>query len=461
MGIGHGDVISGMARNGADLLVAYFASLKLGAAFTTLNPAYTAVETSRQLAHSGSKALLIEDGLGLDVDLQSQLVLRTHAGSDLLSEGTPLYDLAASFEAAELESGVTENDLALIVYTSGTESTPKGVRIPHRNFLIGTSPAWTMERYVEPDDRFLLLSPMYTMAGIGTVTNLIAVGATIVVTSKSKPETTLEIISRERITNMSQTPTFYRRLIRTPSFARSDLSSLRQAHTYGGPIPTDVVADLTGKAPKLTWATYWGQTELTQLGAIGFFGSVAEIPMQDTRWVGRPVPQLEVRVVGEDGEASEVGELLCRSPAVMAGYHNDQARTEERIHQGWLRTGDIVRVDADLNLFFYDRKKDVIKTGGMNVSSLEVEEAIITLPGINEVAVVGLVDSDWSEVVTAFLVAPDGRLTEDEVENHLRSRLAPYKIPKRFVYLDRLPRDGQGKVLKRALRDGFDGGPPG
>ena len=193
---------------------------------------------------------------------------------------------------------------------------------------------------------------------------------------------------------------------------------------------------------------------MSQLGAIGYYRSPAEIPGNDQRWIGRAVPQVEVRVVDEDDRPTEVGELICRSPAVMEGYHGRPDLTAAVTRGGWLRTGDIVRIDQDMNLFFHDRKKDVIKSGGLNVSSLEVEGVLSRIPGVREVAVVGTPDPVWSEAVTAFIVREDGKPTDEtELMAVARRELAAFKLPKRIHYLPALPRDTQGKVLKRQLRE--------
>lgn len=453
-GIGAGDVVAMMAGNGLDHIVTYYAALKIGAVFTTLNPNLTEFETTRQLESARPRLIVAEERLTRMLAGSVESVIPTRTASDSVIPGSELAAMLGEEEPLADNWRVSEHDLAMIIYTSGTESEPKGVRIPHRNFLIATSPAWTGERYVEHDDRFLLLAPMHTMAGVGTVTNLVSVGATIVLAASTKAAHCLELIGSERITNMSQTPTFYVRLTEHGDFDRADISSLRQAHTYGGVIPLHVTDAMSSRVPKLSWATYWGQTELSQLGAIGYYGSQAEIPGQDPRWIGRAVPQVEVRVVDEADQPTEVGELICRSPAVMEGYHCRPDLTAEVTRGGWLRTGDIVRIDRDMNLFFYDRKKDVIKSGGLNVSSLEVESVLSRIPGVREVAVVGTPDPVWSEAVTAFIVREDGRPTDTaELMAAARRDLAAFKLPKRFHYLPALPRDTQGKVLKRQLRE--------
>jgi acyl-CoA synthetase (AMP-forming)/AMP-acid ligase II len=448
-GVDRGDVIAMMSANRLEYVIGYYGALKAQACFTGLSPALTDRELAYQIDHAEPR-FIISDAEGT----HRLTGLAETEGIGLVTFGGQSIDFVGLPEPApDPLPEVEETDTALLVYTSGTESTPKGVVLPHRNFLIATTPSWVVDGYVIADDVFLLLAPMYTMAGIGTVTNLMSIGATMVVTERIKPDTVIDIIAAEQVTNTSQTPTFYAQMAAAPRFASADLGSLRQCHTYGGPIPRSVVEAFNGHANHIEWATYWGQSELSQLGIVGFYRDLDEVPDQDMRWIGRPMAAVEVRVVGEDGEPAEVGELLCGGPAIMNGYHKDPELTRSTIVDGWLRTGDIVRIDEDANIFFFDRKKDVIKTGGMNVSSLEVENVLLACPEVTDVAVVGLPDEYWSEVVTAFVVTDDDPLDTDRVLDRCRRELASYKIPKQITVIDELPRDGQGKVVNMLLRE--------
>jgi acyl-CoA synthetase (AMP-forming)/AMP-acid ligase II len=223
--------------------------------------------------------------------------------------------------------------------------------------------------------------------------------------------------------------------------------------TYGGQVSPHAIKAWSDAAPGITWGTYWGQSELSQLGSVGWFRTLEDIPDGDPTWIGKPVSHLEVRVVGADGEESDTGELLCRSPSVMQGYFKDAERTAEVFRDGWVHTGDIVRQDDQGNLFFLDRLKDMIKTGGLNVSSQEVERALQAHPDVVRAAVVGLKDDYWSEAVTAFVVLrPGAAVSGDELREHCRAEMAAYKVPKAVHLVEELPVDPQGKLLKRELR---------
>jgi acyl-CoA synthetase (AMP-forming)/AMP-acid ligase II len=451
LGVKPKSTVAGIGKNGIELIAAYFATLKLGCVFTMLNYSHTRSELEYQISHAKPEILAYLDSTSDLVDsLQNSLTESNGCSYGLDKLLNKLVD--ATYLEPDVE--IADDWSALLVYTSGTESRPKGVELTHRNFMIATTPAWSYEGYLRNSDRFLLLAPIHTMAGIGTVTNAISLGATLVVLDSTDPNLVLEAIEVERISNMSQTPTFYRRMVESDKFSLTDLTSLEQCHTYGGLNQVGVFEALVTKVPHLQWATYWGQSELSQLGCIGWFKSLSEIPGGDLRWIGLPVPHLEVRVVDESDNDAEVGEMIIRSPAIMSGYRNDEEKTKEVLRGGWLRTGDIVRQDAEKNLFFYDRKKDVIKTGGMNVSSLEVEQAILEIPGVLEVAVVGVSDEVWSEAVVAFVVIKSNdKIDSVKIISHCKSNLAGYKVPKVVHFKDSLPKDLQGKILKRILRD--------
>jgi acyl-CoA synthetase (AMP-forming)/AMP-acid ligase II len=206
-------------------------------------------------------------------------------------------------------------------------------------------------------------------------------------------------------------------------------------------------------APDARWGTYWGQSELSQLGTVGWFSTLDDIPGGDPSWIGKPVTHLEVRVVDAEGNDAEIGELVCRSPSVMLGYHREPERTEAALGAGWLHTGDIVRIDGDGNLFFHDRLTDMIKSGGMNVSSQEVERVLHAHPDVLRAAVVGRPDPYWSEAVTAFVIPRPGAEPDPAaVIAFCREQLAVFKVPKAVHVVAELPVDAQGKVLKRELR---------
>lgn len=435
-GVGRGDVVAVMARNSVEVIALYYGALKIGAALTCVNVMLGEREVAQQLDHAQPAAAFAAPEFAALVP-------------DAVELGTGLDDLPAT----EPDTEVDEHDVAMLVYTSGTEAAPKGVLIPHRNYLISTAPAWSWGLQTGPEDTWLFVMPFFTIAGLGSMTTLTLMGATLVLPSTVEPAAALEIVQREGVTVIAQTPTFYLALAAQPGFGPAAVGTVRRCMTYGGQVAPSAVQAWSAAAPDARWGTYWGQSELSQLGTVGWFATLDDIPDGDPSWIGKPVTHLETRVVDEDGNDAEVGELICRSPSVMLGYHREPERTAAVLRDGWLRTGDIVRVDAGGNLFFSDRRGDMIKSGGMNVSSQEVERVLHTHPDVLRAAVVGRPDLYWSEAVTAFVVPKPGAAPDPaEVVAFCRAQLAAFKTPKAVHVVDALPVDPQGKVLKRELR---------
>ncbi|HZZ52612.1 MAG TPA: class I adenylate-forming enzyme family protein [Pseudonocardia sp.] len=446
-GVGRGGRVASMASNSVDVVAAYYGALKIGASFTGINTLYREAEVAHQLAHCRADLVVAEEQFGELIGAAAP------ASCVRLSYGAQLASQLAGSPDTEPDAELDENDVAMIVYTSGTESQPKGVLIPHRNYLASTAPAYGWGVRTGPDDVWLFVMPFHTIAGLGTMTTLTLMGATLVLPAKTDPATALGMIARDRVTVIAQTPTFYIALARQPDFGPETVGQVRRCMTYGGQMTAHVIEAWALACPQVEWGTYWGQSELSQLGTVGFFKTLADIPDGDPTWIGKPVSHLEIRVVGPDGEDAEIGELLCRSPSVMLGYLDDPERTAEVFADGWVHTGDMVRIDAEGNLFFSDRIKDVIKSGGMNVSSQEVERVLHEHPDVLRAAVVGLPDDYWSEAVTAFVIPRDGHAVDvDALVAFCRERLAVFKAPKAVHVVTDLPTDPQGKVLKRTLR---------
>ncbi|GAA4856484.1 long-chain fatty acid--CoA ligase [Actinomycetospora corticicola] len=454
LGVRRGDRVAVMARNAVEVIAVYYGALKAGAAFTGINVLHGRDEVAAQLGHAEPAVVIA----GAEyVELLSPITPGV-LGRVVLGSGVdgwvPLAEVLAGPDH-EPDTDVDEHDLAMLVYTSGTESTPKGVMIPHRNYLISTAPAWSWGLRTGPDDTWLFAMPFFTIAGLGSMTTLTMMGATLVLPDSLEPARALELIASEQVTVVAQTPTFYLALARAEGFGPATVGSVRRAMTYGGQVSPAAVDAWADAADGVVWGTYWGQSELSQLGSVGWFSRLEDIPDADPSWIGVPVTHLETRIVrpdGADAAPGEPGELWCRSPSVMLGYFREPERTAEVFSDdGWLRTGDIVRADEAGNLFFADRAKDMIKSGGFNVSSQEVERVLHAHPAVLRAAVVGRPDEYWSEAVTAFVIlgAP---VQPAELVAYCREHLASYKTPKAVHVVEAFPVDGQGKVLKRELR---------
>lgn len=462
-GVGSGDVIATMGRNNPDHFKLFWAAMKIGAIVTGVNYTFTPREMIYQLRHSGARLLVVEDEFvdqveALDEplpDLHDRYVIDRTA-IEIRSGWRQLSRLIDGGGDEEPSTLVTEESIAILPYTSGTEALPKAVMIPHRNYVSSMVPSYTTGIGLVENDVWYYTSPFHTIAGMGLQVAVISLASTMVLPRTFNAPEAVDALSSEAVSVVGQTPTFYLQLINAEGFFESDLSKLRRAITYGGTMPQAMFDAFAKVAPSLEWVTLWSQSELTQTPTIGRFRSLSEVPGGDAAWIGRPTAQLEVRVVDEAGRGIEPGvegELICRSPGVMVAYHNDPERTASAIRNGWLYTGDLVRHDGAGNLFFVDRRKDVIKTGGMNVSSVEVERVCYQFDGVLEVAVVGLNDPYWSQAVTAFVVPKAGTdLAPEALIAFCKNQLAGYKVPKEVRIVKSLPKDTQGKLLKRELR---------
>jgi acyl-CoA synthetase (AMP-forming)/AMP-acid ligase II len=463
-GVGLGDVVATMGRNAPESVVAFWAAAKLGAAVTGVNYTFTSREIHYQLDHSEAKAIVCEDAFvdkieALELPLPNLTVrVVNSAYSDTAPAGWQRLDqLIAAGSPDEPDVDVDELTLGIIPYTSGTEALPKAVAIPQRNYFVSMIPSYTTGIGLVEEDVWYYTMPFHTIAGMGMQIALLTLGNTIVLPFAVDPVKALAAFVEEKVTVVGQTPTFYLQVIQAPGFDDADLTRIRRAITYGGTMPRAMFEGFAKAAPDLEWVTLWSQSELTQTPTIGRFRSLDDVPGHDPAWIGRPTAQLEVRVVDDDGNDVSEGELICRSPGVMRGYHKNPEKTAEVLRDGWLHTGDNVRIDEAGNLYFMDRQKDMIKTGGMNVSSVEVERVLYQHPALMEVAVVGVADDYWSQLVTAFVVTRPGMSVDiDELRLFCKEQLASYKVPKNVQVVDALPKDTQGKILKRELRRGAD-----
>jgi acyl-CoA synthetase (AMP-forming)/AMP-acid ligase II len=464
LGIKKGDVVAVMSHNSPHYVETWFGCCKIGAVMTGINFMYKGDEIQYQASHCDAKLIIVEGGLtdrfeGIKGRLPhiKHFICSNLVGTKTPSGWTDFEDLISGSQSdEEPEVEILDEDVAFLVYTSGTEAQPKGVMIPHRNYFSSTTFSFLIDLQLRPDDVIFFMIPFYTIAGIGSFTAQTLAGGTVVLPYQVDTTLALKILGDEKVTGCSQTPTFFLKLMQEPNFEKTELKSLRNCITYGGLMPRQVIQAWSRKAPDIVWGTYWGQAELSQLGTVGWFKTLEEIPNGDPSWIGKPVTTLEIRVVDDNGKdvaPGEVGELICRSPSTMLGYYKDPERTESTFRDGWVHTGDLVRIDVNGNLFFFDRKKDMIKTGGINVSSFEVEDVLYRYPDLAEVAVVGLQDPYWSEIIVAAVVPRPGmEVKEEAIRKFCQEKMAAYKVPKKIFVVKQLPKDAQGKILKRELR---------
>jgi fatty-acyl-CoA synthase len=460
-GLGPGDRVALLSRNCWQYAVLAFATARAGVVLVPINFMLTAEEIAYILGHCQAAGLIVEAELapvgelamrdGTTVTVKAAVV---PPGQSCPPGWADFDDWLATTTAAP-ECHVDDDQLVRVMYTSGTESRPKGVMHSSHSLMwqyISTIIAGSMSS----DDIEIHSLPLYHCAQLDNfLATDIYLGATSIIVSRPDPELVLRTIERYGVTNYFAPPTVWISLLRSPVFDEVDLSSLRKGYYGASPMPTEILHELRRRLPKLKLWNFYGQTEMAPLA------SALGPDEQDTHAgaAGRPVVNVETVILDPHDNpvpAGEVGEIAHRSGHLMLGYLDDEDKTAEAFAGGWFHSGDLGFYDQNGLLHVVDRKKDMIKTGGENVASREVEEVLYRHNGIEEVAVFGLAHPQWVEAVVAAVVRrADATLTEGDVLAHCREHLAGFKTPKHVFFVDSLPKNPSGKLLKRDLRERF------
>jgi fatty-acyl-CoA synthase len=466
-GLAPGDRVAAYGRNSDGYLIAWLGCARAGLIHVPTNYALTAGELEYIVAQSGASALLYQPALA---DAAETVIPRLGLGiAGTIDSGSGALDILAIARDPEwgqpgdaaVGETVRDDDLAQLQYTSGTTGLPKGAMMTHRALLTEYM-SCIIELEYSGNNRALAALPLYHTAQLHAVTMpQLLVGACTVLIEAPMPELCLALIEQHRITTMFSPPTVWISLLRHPDFDRCDLSSLRML-MYGASImPVPVMQELRQRLPNARLFQGYGQTEIAPLA------TVLKPDEHDARpaSVGRPVLNVETRVVDpemRDVAPGERGEIVHRSPQLLLGYWNKPEETAEAFAGGWFHSGDVATIDEEGYLFIVDRMKDVINTGGVLVASREVEDALFTHPAVAEVAVIAVPDAKWIEAIAAVVVLrAAAELSADDAEAaliaHARDRLASYKVPKRVILAESLPKNTAGKLLKRELRARYSG----
>ena len=460
-GVQRADRIAVFSHNCREFVVVYFALAKLGAISVPINFMLNADEVAFILDHSGALGVIAEDGLepvmtaaigARSMNLKGWISLAGSAAPDGW-EDVAAWERHPDASAPDVLVG--DDDPIQLMYTSGTESRPKGAIMTSR-MLIQQYVGCIVDGGMTADDVEVHSLPFYHCAQLHCFLTVdVYLGATSIVLPGPDPAELLATIERYRVTKLFCPPTVWIGLLRHPDFDTTDLSSLRKGYYGASAMPVEVLKELSERLPDVALWNFYGQTEMAPLATI--------LPPSEqlTRLgsAGRASLNVETRIVDDDGNTvapGTVGEIVHRSPQATVGYWNDPDKTAGAFQGGWFHSGDLGVMDADGYLAVVDRKKDMIKTGGENVASREVEEAMFEHPAVAEVAVFGVPHPRWIEAVAAVVVAkPGATVTEDELLAHARERLAGYKAPKYVALVASLPKNPSGKILKRDLRDEF------
>ncbi|WP_019819171.1 acyl-CoA synthetase [Saccharomonospora saliphila] len=448
LGPRHGDRVAAYGRNSDAYLLGFLACARAGLVHVPVNYNLTGDELAYLLDQSGSDLVLADPALtGHLTDLPGP----DRAVVPLREADESLLAAARDGEVPALDVAVADTDLAQLLYTSGTTSRPKGAMMTHRA-LVHEYVSCVVDLDLSADDAPLHVMPLYHSAQMHVfLMPWLAVGATNTVLETPEPTEILRRLSEDRHGAFFAAPTLWVALANHPDFDSLDLSALRKAYYGASIMPVPVLERLRRAMPGLGFYNCFGQSEIAPLATVLRPEEHDERPDS----AGRPVLFVEARVVDPDGhdvDPGEQGEVIYRSPQLAVGYWDKPEATDEAFRDGWFHSGDLVRVDEQGYLYVVDRIKDVINTGGVLVASREIEDALYTHPAVAEVAVVGLPDEKWIEAVTAVVVRRSEVGAEELIE-HARGRLSRFKVPKTVHFVDDLPRNASGKILKRALRD--------
>ena len=452
LGVARGDRVALLLGNVPAFVEAWVGVLRAGAVAVPLNLGLAPDEVGHALADSGAQVLVVAAVVADDmVDLAAELdVTVLVAGAEEAPANTTRWRDLLDRAGALTPATTSDDDLAAIVYTSGTTGRPKGAMLTRGNLAANQAQSLAGRLTVEADDVVLLVLPMshiYALnVGLGSA---VSVGARMILQERFDPVGSLDVIEEQGVTVVLGAPPMYVAWNNTPGIEDRDLSSVRLAASGAAALPVAVHARFL----ELTGITIREGYGLTEASPSLTSNAMAEVPRAGT--VGLPLPDVQLRLVDDDGDevaTGEVGQVLARGPNVFAGYWQDPEATAESLVDGWLHTGDVGILDADGHLRLVDRLGDVIIVSGFNVYPREVERVLVRHEAVGEAAVVGVPHPYTGEAVKAFVV-PAGEVTEDELAVFCRSLLARYKCPETIQIVDALPLTATGKVRRTALRD--------
>ncbi len=469
LGVEKGDRIGILHVNCNQYIESYFATARLGAIFVPLNFRAKAEELAFMISNAEIKTLFVGSRY---LDMINGMLPQLPSIKECISidreSGLSYEDLINSSSPNEPIWEIGDEDITILMYTAGTTGRPKGVPLRHNAFvtyvLDNVDPA-------SPDieERNLLTVPLYHVAGIQAMLAAIYGGRTLVLMRQFEVKEWMDTIQREKATRVMLVPTMLKRVIDDPDFSKYDLSSLKVV-TYGAaPMPFEVINKAIKVMPWVRFINAFGQTEtastITTLGPEDHIIEGTEEEREKklkrlTSSIGRPLPDVEVKIVDEEGKALpplEVGEILARGPRIMTGYWRDEQKTSQVITpDGWLRTGDMGWMDEDGYIYLAGRADDMIIRGGENISPEEVENVLHSHPKVEEAAVIGVPDPEWGQEPRAVVVLKKGEMaTQEEIIEFCRSKLAGFKRPRSVVFVSSLPRNPMGKVLRKNLREEY------
>ncbi|MFN8638278.1 MAG: long-chain-fatty-acid--CoA ligase [Dehalococcoidia bacterium] len=468
MGVGKGQNVGVMSVNSVKFVEAFYASSAVGATFVPLNFRAKPEELTYMINTADITTLFISERYyPLLQEIRATVPNVTNVITlGFEAAGVPTYEsVVANSEDIPVFTDIDEDDVALLIFTSGTTAMPKGVQLSFRALTALVVNTQSPPDPVSDQEVVLASVPFFHIAGASTMASAVFSGRRLVILPAFDPAAWLQAVEDEGVTHAFVVPTMLKRTMEVDNFSSYNLKSLR-AITYGAaPMPYEVVRRAVDVFPAVDLMNAYGQTEAT--GSMTYLGpddhkmngtpEQNEKKLERLRSVGRPMPDIEIGILSPEGRQlpqGEDGEICVRGDRVMRGYHKQEEATSSAIHDGWLHTGDVGRLDEDGYLFITGRIKDMIIRGGENIAPAEIEQVLEGHPAIAEAAVIGVPDLDWGEVVKALMIPVKGQsASEEDLTAFVKTKLASYKAPAIYEWVDDFPRNHLGKVLKNELRD--------
>ncbi|MFB4166985.1 acyl-CoA synthetase [Virgibacillus sp. JSM 102003] len=463
-GMKKGDMVTVMSKNSLDFVIANFALARIGAVMIPINYMLSTEDVAYILEHAEVSAFIASEEYAPVLDKSAgRLEIRQRYLMDTLgayegelSSWESLSDARDGRPNDIVEVDIGDDDLAHVLYTSGTESRPKGVMLSHKS-LISEYVSSIIDGKMAAEDVAIHALPLYHSAQLHVFLGpSIYVGSSGIILGAASPDVILQTIEEEGATQLFAPPTVWIALLRHPDFDKRDLSTLEKCYYGAAIMPREILKELAERLPNAKFWNFYGQTEVAPLAT----ALQPEDQLRKLGSAGVATLNVQTKIVDDNDKEvarGETGEIVHRTPHTMKGYLHDPEKTAEAFRGGWFHSGDLGVMDEEGYITIVDRKKDMINTGGVNVSSREVEETIYQMDGVSEVAVVSIPDPYWIEAVTAIIVPKEGAsLTEDGVAEFCRERLSKFKVPKYVDFTDELPKNPSGKVLKRSLRDKYE-----
>ncbi|UED73081.1 acyl-CoA synthetase [Brevibacillus sp. DP1.3A] len=458
-GLQKGERVAVLSRNSMDFAILNFGLAKAGVIMVPINFMLNKEDVAYILGHSEVSACFVtpeflqlaQDGLQL-TGISPKLLSLMSKPAVQAGEWLPFRTLIEAADDQEPEVDIADDDVVQILYTSGTESKPKGVMLTHKS-IISEYVSAIIEGGMTQDDVAVHALPLFHSAQLHCFFGpYVYLGGSGIILEQATPALLLQTVEAYKATQLFCPPTVWIALLRSPDFAARNLSSLQKCYYGAAIMPVEVLKELGQRLPNAQFYNFYGQTEVAPLATV----LQPKDQMRKAGSAGKPALNVETKIVDDDGNEvprGSVGEIVHRTSHAMLGYFRDEEKTQAAFQGGWFHSGDLGIMDDEGYITVVDRKKDMIKSGGENVASREVEELIYQHPKVSEVAVIGVPHPYWIEAVTAVVVPKAGELlTADEMLAFCKDRLSSFKAPKYVVIADNLPRNPSGKILKRELR---------